>query len=144
MLSRYLMVAPFPPSFRDPGFPLPATAYAIRPRLHEPSQDGSPHVPRPAFADRPTVYFTLGTIFNMESGDLFARVLAGLGDLRVNVIATTGRQLDPRLFGPQPANIRIEPFIPQADVLPSCDLVISHAGSCSVIGACLRSFCALE
>jgi len=133
MLSRYLVVAPFPPSFRDPRFPLPATAYPIRHHSLEPSRGDSPRSPRPA--ERPTVYFTLGTIFNMESGDLFARVLAGLSDLPVNVIATTGRQLDPSLFGPPPQNIRIERFIPQADILPSCDLVISHAGSGSVIGA---------
>jgi UDP:flavonoid glycosyltransferase YjiC (YdhE family) len=30
---------------------------------------------------RPSVYLTLGTIFNRESGDLFARMLAGLARL---------------------------------------------------------------
>src|SRR5690606_34662519 len=31
MLSRYQVLSPFPPSYRDPAFPLPATAYSIRP-----------------------------------------------------------------------------------------------------------------
>ena len=30
MLSRYLVLTPFPRSFRDPGFPLPDTAYHLR------------------------------------------------------------------------------------------------------------------
>lgn len=30
MLNRYLVLSPFPPSFRDPAFPLPATAHTIR------------------------------------------------------------------------------------------------------------------
>jgi hypothetical protein len=33
MLSRYLVLSPFPPGLRDPAFPLPSTAYAIQPEL---------------------------------------------------------------------------------------------------------------
>ena len=135
MLSRYLVLVPFPPSFRDPGFPLPATAYPIRPAALEAPLHTPPRLRPDAFAGGPTVYFTLGTIFNMESGDLFTRVLAGLRALPVNVIATLGRQLDPERFGPQPANVHIERFVPQSLVLPGCDLVISHGGSGSVVGA---------
>jgi MGT family glycosyltransferase len=83
----------------------------------------------------PTVYFTLGTVFNVESGDLFERVLAGLRGLPINVIATVGRQIDPEGFGPQPPHIHIERYIGQALILPRCDLVVSHGGSGSVIGA---------
>lgn len=132
MLRRHLVVAPFPSCLRDPGFPLPSTARCIRPgSLHT----GAPPIDLSELDDRPTVYFTLGTIFNMESGDLFARVLDGLRQCRVNVVATVGRQLDPATFGPQPPNVRIERFIPQAAVLPACDLVVSHGGSGSVVGA---------
>jgi aminoglycoside phosphotransferase (APT) family kinase protein len=81
------------------------------------------------------VYFTLGTVFNTESGDLFSRVLAGLRDLPVNVVATVGQHIDPTEFGEQPAGVRIARYLPQAEVLPRCDLVISHGGSGSVIGA---------
>jgi UDP:flavonoid glycosyltransferase YjiC (YdhE family) len=135
MLSRYLVLVPFPPSYRDPAFPLPATAHTIRPRFLAPV----PSTPVPSWLTRlhgaPTVYFTLGTVFNLESGDLFARVLAGLRDLPVNVIATVGREIDPAEFGPQPANVRIERYIPQSVVLPLIDVVVSHGGSGSVIGA---------
>lgn len=37
MLSRYLVLSPFPPSYRDPAFPLPATAHSIRPTLVAPT-----------------------------------------------------------------------------------------------------------
>ncbi len=81
------------------------------------------------------MYFTLGTVFNVESGDLFERVLAGLRDLPINVIATVGREIDPAEFGQQPANIQIARYIPQSVVLPQCAAVVSHGGSGSVIGA---------
>jgi MGT family glycosyltransferase len=85
--------------------------------------------------DRPTVYFTLGTIFHQESGDLFTRVVAGLSDLDANIIVTVGREIDPAELGPQPPNVLVERFIPQELLLPRCDLVVSHSGSGSVIGA---------
>jgi UDP:flavonoid glycosyltransferase YjiC (YdhE family) len=78
MPARDLVVSPCPPSFRDPAFPLPKHAISIRP--------GAGLIPGGAapewmtdLPDGPTIYFTLGTIFNQESGDLFARVDASDG-----------------------------------------------------------------
>jgi UDP:flavonoid glycosyltransferase YjiC (YdhE family) len=134
MLSRYLVLSPFPPSYRDPAFPLPATAHTIHPFTRDPTRDDTPPwVAR--LSAGPSVYFTLGTVFNVESGDLFARVLAGLRDLPINVVATVGREIDPAEFGPQPANIHIERYITQSFILRHCSLVVSHGGSGSVIGA---------
>jgi UDP:flavonoid glycosyltransferase YjiC (YdhE family) len=124
MLSRYLVLSPFPPSYHDPAFPLPATAHSFRPMTPEPWLDGAP-----------TVYFTLGTVFNLESGDLFARVLAGLRDLPVDVVATVGPHIDPQELGPLPDNIHVEPFVSQSLVLPRCSAVVSHGGSGTVLGA---------
>lgn len=133
MLRRYLVLSPFPPSFRDPAYPLPATAHSFRPLRPAPAGDRAPawSSMRPGV---PTVYFTLGTVFNMESGDLFTRVLAGLRDLPVNVVVTIGNDLDPTELGPQPANVAIERYIAQESILPHCSLVVSHGGSGSVIG----------
>jgi UDP:flavonoid glycosyltransferase YjiC (YdhE family) len=131
MLSRHLVLSPFPPSFRDPANPLPPTGHAIRPVAAE--EDSA----RPGLAElpRPLVYFTLGTIFNLESGELFERVLAGLSELPVSVVVTVGRELEPEALGPQPANVRVESYVPQSLLLPHCDLVVSHGGSGSVVGA---------
>jgi UDP:flavonoid glycosyltransferase YjiC (YdhE family) len=134
MLRRYLVLSPFPRSYRDPAYPLPATAHSFRPSMR-----GSTEISAPAWSSvlpgAPTIYLTLGTIFNMESGDLLARVLAGLRELPVNLVVTVGRHIDPAEFGPQPANVHVERYIPQLTVLPFCDLVVSHGGSGSVIGA---------
>ena len=123
MLSGDLVLAPFAPSFRDPGHPLPSTALHYR--------QGPPL----ARAAGNTVYFTLGTVFNTESGDLFSRVLTGLHDVRAGVVATVGDHLDPAEFGPQPAHLRIERFLPQEELLPHCAAVVSHGGSGSVLGS---------
>jgi len=135
MLSRYFVLSPFPPSFRDPAFLLPATAHSLRLT----SRDAARGDAAPAWVTRlggaPTVWFTLGTVYNMESGDLFQRVLAGLRDPRVNVVLTVGLDIDPDELGPQPPNVHVERYIPQAVLLPHCDVVISHGGSGSVLGA---------
>jgi len=131
MLSRYLVLMPVPPSFRNPAFPLPSTAHPIQPFSRQdavPSLSIMGHNP-----SLPTIYFTLGTVFNTESGDLFSRVLTGLRDVHANVIVTVGHQIDPAEFGPQPDHIHIAQYIPQLNLLPHCDLVISHGGSGTVI-----------
>jgi UDP:flavonoid glycosyltransferase YjiC (YdhE family) len=133
MLSRHLVLASGPPSLRDPGYPLPATAHSFR-HWDPDGETGTPPWPV-ALPDAPTVYFTLGTVFNIESGDLFAHVLAGLTELRANVIATTGDWIEPAEFGPVPEHVHVEQFVPQASVLPHSSLVVSHGGSGSLLGA---------
>jgi UDP:flavonoid glycosyltransferase YjiC (YdhE family) len=135
MLSRYLVLSPFPASFRDPAFPLPATAHSFRPFAPGPAADDTAPLWGTGLYGAPTVYFTLGTVFNMESGDLFSRVLAGLRDLPINLIVTVGRHIAAAEFGSQPANVHIERYIPQSLVMPYCDLVVCHGGSGSVGGA---------
>jgi len=135
MLSRHLVLTPFPPSLRDPAFPLPTTAHHLRLLTIDAarSEAAPPWLTRQG--DVPTVYLTLGTVYNMESGDLFQRGLAGLRDLPIDLVVTVGRDLDPGELGPQAANVHVERFLPQAALLPHCDLVVSHAGSGSVLGA---------
>lgn len=135
MLSRYLILSPFPPSYRDPRFPLPATAHTLRPFAVNAAGDAAlpPWVGQPGAA--PLLYLTLGTVFNLESGDLMGRLITALRTLPVNLIATIGYEIDPAELGPQPANVRIEPYISQSFLLPHCRLVVSHGGSGTVIGA---------
>jgi UDP:flavonoid glycosyltransferase YjiC (YdhE family) len=117
-LRADLVLSPFPPSLRDPG---PAQCFRT---IADARSDGAR-----------TVYFTLGTVFNLESGDLFMRVLVGLRELDVGVVATVGRQIDPAELGPQPARIRVERYLPHSDILPRCAAVVSHGGSGTVLGA---------
>jgi UDP:flavonoid glycosyltransferase YjiC (YdhE family) len=92
MLSRYLVLSPFPPSFRDPAFPLPETAHSFRPAAPDGAGSRTPLEWFGRLPQRPTIYLTLGTVFNVESGDLFQRVLQGIRMLPVNVIVTVGPQ----------------------------------------------------
>ena len=131
MLERDLVLLPIPPRFLSPTAKMSPTTHFIRPAVLEPA--AAPM--SPARRDRPLVYVTLGTIFNLESGDLFARAISAVRDLAVDVIVTIGPHLDPLELGAQPANVRIVPFIPQATILPDCDVVVCHGGSGTVIGA---------
>jgi UDP:flavonoid glycosyltransferase YjiC (YdhE family) len=116
-----LVVSPFPPRLR--AVPLPGNGHAIRLTGPAPRATGD------------AIYFTLGTIVNVESGDLFTRVVAGLRDLGRDVIVTVGHGIDPAELGPQPPHVRVEGEIDQALVLPRCAVVVSHGGSGSLLGA---------
>jgi len=92
--------------------------------------------PRPAvlegLAGLPIVYVTLGTFSN--NVDLFRMLLEGLRGLPVGVVATVGRDIDPAQLGPMPENVRVERFVPQAELLPHCALVVHHAGAGTAFG----------
>ncbi|MHB8323934.1 MAG: glycosyltransferase [Candidatus Dormibacteria bacterium] len=132
--SRYLVLSPFPPSLRDRTAPLPATTHLFRPVDIRRGDDAAPPWAR-HLAGAPSIYFTLGTEFNLESGDLFTRVLAGLRELPINVLVTVGRQIDPGELGPQPANVCVERYVRQEETLSWCDLVVFHGGSGTLTGA---------
>lgn len=132
--GRYLVLSPFPPSLRNPAWPLPATTHCFRATAPDADPADAPAW-LAGLEDRPTVYLTLGTIYNVESGDLFQRALLGLRDLPINLIVTVGRDIDPAELGPQPAHVHVAGYVPQALLLPHCDLVVCHGGSGSVLGA---------
>ncbi len=125
LLSQRLVLAPLPPSYRDPTFSLPRVTTYFRPFDAQPTPHETPAC----------VYVTLGTVFNLESGDLFTRVLAGVAELPVEVVATVGAEIDPSELGELPQHVRVERFLPQAEILPRCTAVVSHGGSGSVLGA---------
>jgi MGT family glycosyltransferase len=125
MLSRGLVISPFPPSLRDPACPPPATLFPVRPTGARPHSRGGGQ----------GVYATLGTVFNVESGDLLSRVAQGLARLDMPVTLTVGPQIDPAELGRQPPQVRVERFVDQWTLLPRCRLVVSHAGSGTVVGA---------
>ena len=128
------MLSPFPASLRDPAHPPPPTTHFFR-SLPGAARDAPDEVSPRERVGAPTVYLTLGTEFNTESGDLFDRAIAGLRQLPINLVVTVGRDIDPAEFGPQPTNVRIERYLPQGEVLPACDLVVCHGGSGTLVGA---------
>jgi UDP:flavonoid glycosyltransferase YjiC (YdhE family) len=107
-----------PPSFR-PELPLAGVRiHHVRPAAAAPSAT--------AARDRPRVYATLGTSFNTL--DTFRVLLDAFEAIDCDVTVTIGRNRDPRDLEP-PENVIVERYIPQGEILPMCDAVVTHAGS---------------
>jgi hypothetical protein len=109
----------------------PTERIAVRASEPEPSDP-------PAWLEemgRPLAYVTLGTIFNLPP--LYRPLLDGLAALdgRAAALVTVGRTLDVEELGPVPSRVRLEQYVPQAQVLPSCDVVVNHGGSGTTFGA---------
>jgi hypothetical protein len=77
---------------------------------------------------RPLIYFTFGTVFNTDIGQLVTIVNA-LGDLPARVLVTVGPRGDPDAIGTVPENVHVARYVPQTQVLPHVALVVSHGGS---------------
>ncbi len=134
MLHRDLLIVPGPPGYQDVDDPLPATARAVRHVAFDRSGEESLPAWVTALPDRPVVYATMGTRFNHVPG-LLEAILAGLRDEPVTLVVTVGRDRDPAEFGPLPAHVRVERYIPQSLLFPRCALVVTHGGSGTVLAA---------
>lgn len=135
MRYRYLLLLPVPRSFHDPALPLPPTAHFLRPLTFDRTGDEGLPGWLADLPPRPTVYVTLGTVFNARRGDLFALAIAALRDEPVNLIVTVGRDQDPDQFGPQPENVRVARYIPQSLLMGRCDVMVNIAGMNSLRAA---------
>jgi UDP:flavonoid glycosyltransferase YjiC (YdhE family) len=137
MLYRYLGFAWVPPRFLDPEASVHPVMHFLRPTPFD--QGGAETLPTwvGSLPARPTVYATLGTAFNQRP-DLFAAIIAALGDEPVNLIITVGRTMDPAQFGDLPPNVHVERYIPQTLLFPRCAAVVTHGGFGTVLSA-LRS-----
>jgi UDP:flavonoid glycosyltransferase YjiC (YdhE family) len=83
--------------------------------------------------DRPLVYLTLGTVAENPAG--LATAAAAIAALPVRLVVAVGPKSDPSALGPQPANVSVAAWVPQAELLPRCDVVVSHGGSGTFLGA---------
>lgn len=83
--------------------------------------------------ERPLVYLTLGTV--NHDAPVLRTAIDALRALPVRVLAAVGPSGHPDALGAQPAHVTIEPWVPQAQVLEHSDVVVSHAGSGTFLGA---------
>lgn len=81
-----------------------------------------------------TIHLTLGTVFN-EAPGVLATAIAGLRQLPLNLVVTSGPGTDSTRFGTQPSHVLIEPYIPHSLLLPHCQLVVSHGGAGIMLSA---------
>lgn len=122
-----------PPAMRPRGQTAWRDVRPLRPSAGE-AGDGSVSAAIAALPHPRTVYFTLGTVMNQAVG-VFRAVLEAADRLSVNVVVTTGPGLDPTAIGPLPVSVIASRFLQQADVLPHCSAVVSHAGAGTMLGA---------
>lgn len=84
-------------------------------------------------AQRPRIYVTFGTVFNRSPALVVAtRSAAQLGG---TVIVTIGADGDLPRFADLGAGVHVHRFVGQAALLPHCDVVVSHGGAGTVLGA---------
>lgn len=131
-----LYLDPFPPLLAgEAPAHVPVRAY-IRPERDDAGMgEGGPvPVPMPGEpAGSPFVYLTMGTVFSDAS--VLRAALDALAALPVRVLVTVGPKGDPAVLGPPPPNVRVERYVPQSAVFGTCDVVVSHSGSGTVLGA---------
>jgi UDP:flavonoid glycosyltransferase YjiC (YdhE family) len=135
----HLYVDIYPPALYGPEQQPPAPAHIphrtwLRPLAevaHPERRDTDDRWRARPGGDAPLVYVTMGTIFH-DAG-LLRAVLGALSRHEVRVLVTVGPKADLGPLGPQPANVVVERFVPQQQVLPHAALVVSHGGSGTVL-----------
>ncbi|HEX4953118.1 MAG TPA: glycosyltransferase [Thermoanaerobaculia bacterium] len=136
MLHRHLFLSLVPPSYQFQLQGLPSVVEFIQPE----SADAEPGADLPGWldelADRPLVHLTLGTVFNRSEAGVFRAVIAGLAGEPVNLLVTTGDNVDPDRLGTLPGNVRAVRYLPQSQLAPRCAVVINHGG----FGTLMASF----
>ncbi len=83
--------------------------------------------------ERPVVYVTLGTFYGGNT-EVFRTVIEGLADEELEIVVTVGVDNDPEELRPLGRNVRVERYIPQAELLPGCSAVVHHGGSGTMFG----------
>ena len=125
---RYLHLCFMPERWDRPGLQAPANTHYLRHVSVARPDDVRPDWAQ-SLGNRPTVYAALGTIAHAMPG-IFELIIDALRDEDVELILAVGQ--DPAAFGPQPPNVHIEHYVPQTQLLPRCDVFISHGGFNSV------------
>jgi UDP:flavonoid glycosyltransferase YjiC (YdhE family) len=88
-------------------------------------------------SDASLVYVSFGTVLgHMErAADVYNATLNALADLDAPVLLTVGRKFDVSRLAAIPNNVRVEAWVPQAEVFPKSSVVVCHGGSGTAFGA---------
>lgn len=135
-LPERLLAAPYLtrlPAEVDPS-PFPTT---LRVRDPTPRDPAGPLPDWWAGSTDPLVYLTLGTVAGSlpEATELYRAALAAVEGVAMRVLVTLGRDGDASWLGTLPANVHVEKWVPQRDVLAQAAVVLCHGGSGTVFGA---------
>ena len=127
--SPFLYLQGTTPSFEYPRRDLPPQVHFIGIFLPPAPTD---FVPPSWWAelegDKPVIHVTQGTVAT-EASDLLIPTIQALAHEDILVVATTGGQPTGTInLHPLPENVRIEPFIPHAHLLPHVNVMVTNGG----------------
>jgi UDP:flavonoid glycosyltransferase YjiC (YdhE family) len=131
--SPYLTL--FPASLEDPEAEQPPDTHRFR-DAGEPVS-GKPLPDWWEDDSLPLVYVSFGSVAGgmpMASA-AYAAAVEAAAELPARVLLTVGPELDVDALGTAPPNLRVERWVPQADVLGHASLVVTHGGSGTTLGA---------
>jgi UDP:flavonoid glycosyltransferase YjiC (YdhE family) len=106
----------FPEALEDPDDP----GYALRFREQP-----------PAPLECEPLYVTYGSVLPGLPlfPDVFRATIGALDEVGVPALFTVGIEVDVDALGPVPEHVRIEPWVPQAAIMPSVRAMVGHGGS---------------
>jgi MGT family glycosyltransferase len=115
-----------------PRAELPATGYFIGPCFSGRESDQTSDFPFDKFSsDKPKVYVSLGTVFNKKPA-AFNRIINGFADGSCQLIVSAGGAFERLSAQKPPDQVLLFKRVPQTEVLPRVDAVISHGGNNTV------------
>jgi UDP-N-acetylglucosamine:LPS N-acetylglucosamine transferase len=127
-----------PDAVEDPTAAGPRCTY----RFRHPARGGALGLPEdwwPGLQELPLVYVSFGSVTGGQGMPyfpaLYREVVRRLGELPCRVLLTLGLDPDTELLGPVPANVHVEPWVPQDAVLARAAAAVIHGGHGSTLGA---------
>ncbi len=146
--DRYGLV---PPRLTDPFIPAEVLNIVTLPRPFQPDADAlderyvfvgpsiSPRSDESGFpldllADNPTLYVSLGTVFNANP-KFFDACFDAFAASDWQVVLSVGTRTDPSTLVRIPDNFLARPYVPQLEVLEHTDVFVTHGGMNSVMEA---------
>jgi MGT family glycosyltransferase len=81
-------------------------------------------------ADAPLVYVSFGSVAGTTGpfSAIYPAVRDAFADAPARVLLTTGEGFDPQTLAPWPANLHVERWWPQAEVMPAAAAIVGHGG----------------
>ena len=122
----------FPPSFqRGPPLPDRPASFHVAPEI-PPRLAASALQPEwMPDGDKPFLFMTFGTVAGRSERvrNAYRILLEAVGSLPVKALLTTGPIMPHEELGVIPDNVRVERFVPQAEIMPYASAVVCHGGS---------------
>jgi UDP:flavonoid glycosyltransferase YjiC (YdhE family) len=122
-----------PPAFQTAAVASIPGVRSIRPVAFDGPASGPPE--RLAAIERPTAYVSFGTIPVFARAEVIARAVDAARTVVASVVVTTGP--NPITIVEATKDVIVEQYLPQSSVLSHVDVVVSHGGAGTTLGALL-------